>query len=65
MAEPYSRRTLVLLGVLGVLVPGIANYYFHQANLPFFGDLAFAVGYLGAAYLVWHGWVRHLDFAPE
>jgi len=61
MSEPFSRRTILLVLVAGILGPGLANYYLLQANYPLLSDVAYVLGYGGAVFLLWWGWFRHVE----
>jgi hypothetical protein len=56
----------VLLGVVlaaGVVVPGIADFALSNAGFDTAGTVAWAVGYLSMALVVWYRWLRPLDFS--
>ncbi|MBP2251457.1 hypothetical protein J2754_001782 [Halarchaeum solikamskense] len=65
MSERYSRWTLATLAVVGILGPGIAHYYLNRAGYPLVADVVFVAGYLGVAFLLWHGWLRHVDIGAN
>ncbi|GAD52894.1 hypothetical protein MBEHAL_1654 [Halarchaeum acidiphilum MH1-52-1] len=55
---------MAALAVAGVVGPGLAHYYLNGAGHPLVANVVFAVGYLGAAFLFWNGWLRHIDIGP-
>ncbi|WP_435100075.1 hypothetical protein [Halarchaeum sp. P4] len=61
MSEPFSRRTLAVLLVVGILGPGMAHYYVNRAGFPLVADALYVGGYLTAVFLVWYGWLRHVE----
>ncbi|GGM56678.1 hypothetical protein J2752_000894 [Halarchaeum rubridurum] len=65
MGETYSRWTLAALAVVGILGPGMAHYYLNRAGYPLVANVVFVVGYLGAAFLLWNGWLRHVDIGAN
>jgi len=65
MGETYSRWTLAALAVVGILGPGMAHYYLNRAGYPLMANVVFVVGYLGAVFLVWNGWLRHVDIGAN
>jgi hypothetical protein len=56
-----SRVALGLVVAAGVVLPGVANYFLHQAGFETAGAVVWAVGYASMALVVWYGWIRPLD----
>ncbi|WP_423750641.1 hypothetical protein [Salinirarus marinus] len=59
-----TRNTLLLAVVLvsGVVLPGLARWWLGTLGLDTLGSAVFTVGYATAAFVVWYGWIRPIDF---
>lgn len=56
----------VMLGavlVVGVVVPGGANYALSAIGFDTAGTVVWAVGYITMVLVVWYRWIRPLDFS--
>lgn len=56
-----SRKTLALVLAVGVVVPGVLNYWISAAGYDALGSLVWALGYGTVVLVVWFGWIRPLD----
>lgn len=58
-----SRVQLGLVLVVGIVVPGFADYVLSTAGYPSVGMVVWAFGYLTMALVVWYRWLRPLDLS--
>ena len=56
-----SRKTLALVLAVGVVVPGVLNYWISAAGYDTLGSLVWALGYGTVVLVVWVGWIRPLN----
>ena len=56
-----TRGGFALVTLVGVVVPGVANYVLSQVGFDPLGSLVWALGYGAMAVVLWLGWVRPLD----
>jgi hypothetical protein len=59
-----ERRDVLLLALTiaaGVIVPGVLDYFLHQAGRPMLGSITWLVGFGTMVVVVWYGWIRPLN----
>jgi hypothetical protein len=60
--ERSDALLLALILAAGVIVPGVLDYFLHQAGRPALGSAVWLAGFGTMILVVWYGWVRPLDF---
>lgn len=62
MVTVPSRLKFALVLMTGIIVPGALDYVFSTVGLPRVGAVVWAVGYGITILVIWHGWIRPIDF---
>lgn len=60
MSSP-GRLTFALVLAVGVIGPGLANYFLVQGGYETLGTAVWALGYTTMVIVLWYVWVRPLD----
>lgn len=58
-----GRLTFAVVLVVGVIGPGLANYFLAQAGYETLGTIVWALGYATMVLVLWYVWVRPLDLS--
>lgn len=58
-----GRVTFALVLAIGVIGPGLANYYLARSGYETVGTAVWALGYTTMVLVLWYVWVRPLDIS--
>lgn len=58
-----GRTVFAMVLIVGVIGPGLANYFLAQAGYGTLGTAVWAFGYATMVFVLWYVWVRPLDLA--
>lgn len=61
--EPSSKQAFAIVLVVGIAGTGMLDFALSQAGLSNLAGVVWALGYGTTVFLLWFGWVRHLDFS--
>jgi hypothetical protein len=62
MSSP-GRLAFALVLIVGVIGPGLANYFLAQSGYETLGTVVWATGYATMVFVLWYVWVRPLDLS--
>ena len=61
--SPPGRVAFALVLAVGVVGPGLANYFLAQGGYETLGTVVWALGYATMVLVLWYVWVRPLDLS--
>jgi len=63
LVSPPGRVAFALVLAVGVIGPGLANYFLAQGGYETLGTIIWALGYATMVLVLWYVWVRPLDLS--